>query len=78
MAYLMKVSLRWQDSLSGNPGLQYLPLHGSMHTPDNNPTCIIEGLACWLTLCILEKIMSDFTNGVQISFIQTLKLIAFS
>ena len=22
-----------------------------------HPTCIIEGLACWLTLCILEKII---------------------
>ena len=35
-------------------------------------------IACWLTLCILEKIICNFTNSVQISFIQTLKLIAFS
>ena len=43
-----------------------------------HPTCIIEGLACWLTLCILEKIICNFTNSVQISSIQTLKLIVFS
>ena len=38
----------------------------------------IEGLACWLTLCILEKIICNSTNSVQISFIETLKLIVFS
>ena len=43
-----------------------------------HPTCIIEGLACWLTLCILEKIICNSTNSVQISFIETLKLIVFS
>ena len=43
-----------------------------------HPTCIIEGLACWLTLCILEKIMCNSTNSVQISFIETLQLIVFS
>ena len=37
-----------------------------------------EGLACWLTLCILEKIICNSTNSVQISFIETLKLIVFS
>ena len=42
-----------------------------------HPICIIEGLACWLTLCILEKIICNFTNSVQISFIQTLKLFFF-
>ena len=47
-------------------------------TTGGTPTCIIEGLACWLTLCILEKIIGNFTNSVQISFIQTLKLIDFS
>ena len=33
-----KVSvLQYDDrALSGNTGLQYLPLHGSVHTPDNN------------------------------------------
>ena len=67
---------------SFNRGLQYPPLHGPVHTPDNkeqvgHPTCIIEGLACWLTLCILEKIICNSTNSVQISFIQTLKLIVF-
>ena len=46
-------------------------------TTGGTPTCIIKGLACWLTLCILEKIICNFTNSVQISFIQTLKLIAF-
>ena len=39
---------------------------------------MIEGLACWLTLCILEKIICNSTNSVQISFIETLKLIVFS
>ena len=39
---------------------------------------ILEGLACWLTLCILEKIICNSTNSVQISFIETLKLIVFS
>ena len=43
-----------------------------------HPTCIIEGLACWLTLCILEKIICNSTISVQISFIETLKLIVFS
>ena len=43
-----------------------------------HPTCIIEGLACWLILCILEKIICNSTNSVQISFIETLKLIVFS
>ena len=43
-----------------------------------HPTCIIEGLACWLTLCILEKIICNSTKSVQISFIETLKLIVFS
>ena len=43
-----------------------------------HPTCIIEGLACWLTLCILEEIICNSTNSVQISFIETLKLIVFS
>ena len=35
-------------------------------------------IACWLTLCILEKIICNSTNSVQISFIETLKLIVFS
>ena len=43
-----------------------------------HPTCIIEGLACRLTLCILEQMIYNFINSVQISLIQTLKLIAFS
>ena len=47
-------------------------------TTGGTPTCIIEGLACWLTLCILEKIICNSTNSVQISFIETLKLIVFS
>ena len=64
-------------SQSFNPGLQYPHLHGPVHTPDNN-TCIIEGLACWLTLCNMEKIICNSTNSVQISFIETLKLIVFS
>ena len=46
--------------------------------PVGNPTCMIEGLACWLNLCILEKIIWNFTKSVQISFIQTLKLNVFS
>ena len=59
----------------------------------SNPICMVQcthlittggtphlynrgSIACRWTLCILEKIC-NFTNGVQISFIQTLKLIAF-
>ena len=61
-------------------GLQYPPLHGPVHTPDNNrwDTCIIEVLACRSTLCILEQMISNFINSVQISLIETLKLFAFS
>ena len=46
-------------------------------TTGGTPHLYIESLACWLTLCMLEKIICNFTNSVQISFIQTLKLIAF-
>ena len=75
-------SVPWQydgRALSGNPGLQYPHLHGPVHTPDNNrwdtsPVLFIEGLACWLTLCHMEKMVCNFTNSVQISFIQTLKI----
>ena len=69
-AHIEKMALPHYDGkgLSFNPGLQHLHLHGAVHTPDN------EGLACRLTLCILEKIICNFTNSVQISFIQTLKL----
>ena len=76
--------MSWDLSLVGwGPGLQYPTLNGPVHTPDNNmqvghPTCIIEGLACSLTLCILEQIVYNFLDNVQISFIQALKLIAFS
>ena len=69
------------NTLSFNPGLQNPHLHGPVHTPDNNrwdTPPVLEGLACWLTLCILEKTICNFTNSVQISFIQTLKLIVFS
>ena len=43
-----------------------------------NNTCVREGLACRLTLCILEQIICNFINSVQIAFIQTLELITFS
>ena len=43
-----------------------------------HPTCIIKGLECRLPLCILEQIICNFTSSVQISLIQTLKLIVFS
>ena len=71
-----------------SPGMRFLGLgigglsHQScmsLHIGTNNIVggSIIEGLACWLTLCILVKIICNFTNSVQISFIETLKLIAF-
>ena len=70
-------------ALRHNPGLQYPPLHGPVYTPENSrwdtpATCITEGLACRLTLCILEQMICNFTNSVQIYLIQTLKLVAFS
>ena len=46
-------------------------------TRGGTPHLYNEGLECWLTLCILEKIC-NFTNSVQISFIQTIKLIVYS
>ena len=88
---LADVKWKWQTEnitmaglLRGNPCLHSVVPHfawSSAHTWQQqvgHPTRIIEGLACRLTLCILEQIICNFINSVQISLIQTLKLIAFS
>ena len=66
----------WGESLALDTTLQQYPpplLHGPVHSTPH----LIEGLACRLNICILEQMISNFTNSVQISLIQTLKLIAF-
>ena len=72
--------------MRGNPGLQYPPpppsptAWSSAHLINvqqvGHPTCIIEGLACRLTLSILEQMnfKCNFTNSAQI---QTLKINCF-
>ena len=46
-------------------------------TTSGTPPCIINGLVFRLTLCILQQMICNFTNSVQISLIQTIKLVAF-
>ena len=55
--------------LMGIPGLQYPTSQGPVHTPENNRDT---------SPCIQLQMLCNFTNSVQISLIQTLKLIAFS